>query len=68
MNKLYIVRQGQTDWNVKKLVQGKTDIELNDEGRGQAREAGELIKDKKIDLIHYHMHRFYYHMHQNTNF
>lgn len=32
MNKLYVVRHGQTDWNVKKILQGSTDIELNENG------------------------------------
>lgn len=32
MSKLYIIRHGQTDWNVKKTLQGTTDIELNKEG------------------------------------
>ena len=48
---IFVTRHGQTSWNVLGKLQGKTDIELNDEGRGQAREARELIKDKKIDLI-----------------
>lgn len=51
MNKLYIVRHGETDWNVKKLLQGKTDIELNENGKHQA----ELLKDKininNIDVV-----------------
>ena len=47
---IFVTRHGQTSWNVLGKLQGKTDIELNDEGTGQAREVGELIKDKKIDL------------------
>lgn len=30
--KLYIVRHGETDWNKKRLIQGQTDIPLNDNG------------------------------------
>lgn len=50
MNKLYIVRHGQTDWNVKKLLQGKTDIELNEDGINQAKELTKVIDLDKIDI------------------
>ena len=30
---IYIVRHGETIWNEKKLLQGRTDIELNENGR-----------------------------------
>ena len=45
MSKLYIVRHGQTDWNVKKLLQGATDIELNGEGIKQAEELSNKFGD-----------------------
>lgn len=45
--KLYFVRHGETEWNVKKKIQGKTDIPLNENGRNQARElANKLAADK----------------------
>lgn len=50
MIKLYIVRHGQTDWNVQKLLQGTTDIELNDEGIKQAEELSKKIDLDKIDI------------------
>ena len=36
---LYFVRHGQTDWNVRGKLQGKSDIALNETGRLQAVEA-----------------------------
>ena len=30
---LYIVRHGETDWNKRHKVQGRTDIPLNDYGQ-----------------------------------
>ena len=41
--KLYLVRHGETDWNIENKIQGQTDIALNEKGRHQAKElAGEL--------------------------
>ena len=50
MNKLYIVRHGKTDWNAKCLLQGTTDIELNDEGIEQAKELASKIDFSQIDI------------------
>lgn len=44
--KVYLVRHGQTDWNLKGLRQGQHDIPLNDSGREQAR----IIQDKLSDI------------------
>lgn len=49
--KLYVVRHGETAINVKNLVNSWNMIGLNDKGKMQAREAGERIKNEKIDLI-----------------
>lgn len=48
---IYIVRHGQTDWNVKRITQGSTDILLNEEGEKQARNFANDFKDIKFDAI-----------------
>lgn len=39
MKRLYLLRHGQTEFNVKKLVQGQCDSPLTETGKGQARAA-----------------------------
>jgi len=41
---IYFVRHGETDWNVQGLIQGWTDIELNQKGHAQARAVGEALR------------------------
>lgn len=41
--KLYLIRHGQTDWNVLGKIQGSTDIELNETGISQAEELSKKI-------------------------
>ena len=48
---IYLIRHGQTDWNLSKVIQGKQDISLNDKGREQAREIKKELDNKEIDLI-----------------
>lgn len=48
---LYIVRHGQTDWNVQHITQGETDIPLNEEGIKQAQAMANNLKDIKFDAI-----------------
>src|SRR5258706_2539161 len=47
----YIVRHGETDWNVKKLLQGQMEIPLNEKGALEALELRTKLKNIKIDLI-----------------
>lgn len=54
MNKLttfYIVRHGQTEWNVRKILQGHTDTTLTKEGKEQALLIHEKLKNVKFDRI-----------------
>ena len=36
MGRLYLVRHGETEWNVQGRIQGHTDIGLSDKGQRQA--------------------------------
>lgn len=44
MKRLYLLRHGQTEFNVKKLIQGCCDSPLTDLGRQQARAAAAWLK------------------------
>lgn len=51
MMRIYITRHGQTDWNYQRIIQGKTDIPLNDTGRSQAQITRDELKETSLDLI-----------------
>ena len=47
----YLFRHGETDWNSKGLVQGHSNIPLNDKGRGQAAELTKKLKELDLEII-----------------
>lgn len=49
--RILVTRHGKTDWNLQKKVQGQVNIDLNEEGRNEAREIHEKLKSEEIDLI-----------------
>lgn len=48
--KLVLCRHGQSDWNLKNLFTGWTDVELTAKGRDEAAEAGKLLRDLDYDI------------------
>lgn len=48
---LYVVRHGQTDYNLKNIFQGRIDIPLNNVGINQAKETALKFKEIPIDAI-----------------
>ena len=48
--KIYLIRHGETSWNTLGRLQGRTDIELNENGIRLAKITGEKLKDVHFDL------------------
>ena len=52
MNRLILLRHGQSEWNKKNVFTGWIDIPLSQEGIEEAFEAGRTIQDWPIDCIY----------------
>ena len=50
--KIYMMRHGETDWNIIKRLQGRSDIPLNEEGRRLARVTAEALADIPFTRIY----------------
>lgn len=50
--RLYIIRHGETEWNVQRWVQGHSDIPLNDEGRRLARVTADAMADVPFTRVY----------------
>lgn len=50
--KLYIIRHGQTDWNVQGRIQGRQDIPLNAAGRSQAQMLAKGMEKRPVTAIY----------------
>ena len=46
MIKLVLVRHGQSMWNLENKFTGWTDVELSPKGIAEAKEAGQVLKEK----------------------
>lgn len=51
MAKIYIIRHGKTAMNHANLLQGRSDIPLNEEGIRQAQSAADRLKDVRFDYV-----------------
>jgi broad specificity phosphatase PhoE len=49
--RLYLVRHGQTAWNLEEIVQGHSDIELDEVGRRQAAEVARAFRGVEVERI-----------------
>jgi alpha-ribazole phosphatase/probable phosphoglycerate mutase len=50
--KIYVTRHGQTDYNKKRMMQGLSDIPLNEVGILQAKERRKSLGDIKFDAVY----------------
>lgn len=48
---IYLTRHGETEWNVKRIVQGQSDIPLNKNGELQAQQLGEQFRNTKFEAV-----------------
>ena len=48
---VYFIRHGETDFNLKGIIQGQLDIPLNETGIKQAYETKDKLTNLKIDII-----------------
>jgi broad specificity phosphatase PhoE len=52
MTKVYLVRHGQTAWNLEEVFRGRVDIPLDDTGKEEVHLAGDALKDETIHAIY----------------
>ena len=50
--KIYLTRHGQTDYNKKRMMQGRSDIPLNEVGIAQAEARRKSLGDIKFDAVY----------------
>jgi len=50
--KLLIIRHGQTQWNLKKIYCGSTDLGLNSHGRKQAEKLRQRLKNTSVHKVY----------------
>jgi probable phosphoglycerate mutase len=50
--RIIAIRHGETAWNVDTRIQGQLDVELNETGRWQARQAAQALRDEPLNAIY----------------
>ena len=54
MNYLILVRHGQSTWNLENRFTGWVDVDLTNNGKLEAKKAGQLIKNEKLNIDLYY--------------
>ncbi|USG67201.1 histidine phosphatase family protein [Brevibacillus ruminantium] len=49
---IYLIRHGETDWNLARRIQGHSDIELNQEGVSQAQKVAARFQGEPISAVY----------------
>ena len=52
MTKVYVVRHGQTAWNLEEVFRGRMDIPLDETGKKEVHLAGKALKDETLHAIY----------------
>jgi 2,3-bisphosphoglycerate-dependent phosphoglycerate mutase len=48
---IYLTRHGETEWNQKRIIQGHSDIPLNEKGKLQSKQLGEKLKNVYFEAV-----------------
>jgi len=54
MSYLILIRHGQSTWNLERKFTGWVDVDLTENGRLEAKKAGDLIKKSNIKINYYY--------------
>lgn len=52
MSRVYLVRHGQTAWNVGEIFRGRADIPLDETGKREVHLAGETLRDETLHAVY----------------
>jgi 2,3-bisphosphoglycerate-dependent phosphoglycerate mutase len=54
MSYLILIRHGQSIWNLENRFTGWVDVDLTENGKLEAKKAGDLIKESNIKIKYYY--------------